>query len=304
MALDLSLLRWSLLPRFIQTGNGEPRKAHYLGKENATPVERKQETGGKGDQPPKKPATGKYTPLSELTLGEVEEALVYFLPQLVEPLKKDWIAKNYFCQIPLKRNMDGRPAVVFGRMTSTYPTAGELENIEELEMHFPRRNAHPDLLRIHIEEINRRKPIESFCVGVKAYLSEQEMADFSRSENIFIEKGFAPLYENGYGDLLEIDELHHPVLPWIYVFGSEWFATIPDSMQLEVKDKLRSLVSWKRVVLNYHPKRYTLRYRSLNDELDYQYDFTKEYLVTPQDMGQVLEKVEETFREKFLLGME
>ena len=302
MALELSLRQFSLLPSFVQTGNGEPRKAHYLGRDDATSVERKQETGGKHDDAPKKPTSDKYRKLGDLTLGEVEAALTYFRPQLVASPASEWIARNYFCQLPLKRNADDRPAVVFGRVTTCYPTAGELENIEDIEMHFPQPGVAPDLLHIHREEINRRRPIESYCIGVKAYLSEQEMRDFSQTENIFIEKGFAPLYQNGYGELLDINEQNRLALPWVYVFGSEWFATVPDSMQVEVKQQLQKLIGWNRALLNYHPRRYLLQYRSLNDELELNYGFTEQYLLAPQDTNQVLVKVEEMFGEMFMRG--
>jgi len=303
MALELSLRRFSLLPDFVQTGNEEPRKAHFLGKNEASPVEKKQDTGGKNDNTPKKSPTGKYRSLSDLTLSEVEGALAYFHPQLVASPAKEWLAKNYFCQIPLKRNSDERPPAVFGRIATCYPMTGQLENVEEMEVHFPRIEAKPDLLHIYKDEVNRRKPIESFCVGVKAFLSEPEMKDFSQSENIFIERGFAPLYQTGYGELLDIDEGHRPVLPWLYVFGSEWFATVPDTMQVEVKQQIQKLIGWNRAVLNYHPRRYLLQYKSLNDELEFNYGFTGQYLLAPQDTNQVLMKVEEMFGEMFMRGM-
>lgn len=303
MSLLVDFRRFSLLPSFIQTGNDEPRKAHFLGKSSATPLERKQDTGGKNDNTPRKPSTGKYRSLGELTLGEVENALAYYRPQLVTPPRADWIARNYFCLVPLKRNDDDRPGVVFGRLTSCYPSSGELENIEEMEMQFPRQDTAPDLLKIYREDVNPRRAIESFCVGLKAYLSHKEMQDFSRSENIFIEKGFAPLYESGYGELLHLGEEERPVLPWLYVFGSEWFATIPDERQPEVKQQIVRLLSWNRAVLNYHPRKYLLQYRSLNDELEFNYGFTDQYLLAPQDTNQVLIKVNELFDEMFKQGM-
>lgn len=303
MSLLLDFRRFSLLPGFIQTGNDEPRKAHFLGRKNATPLDRQQDTGGKNEQPPRKPLAGKYRNLADLTLGDVEAAITFFRPQLVVPPKTDWLAKNYFCVLPLKRNLDERPPVVFGRVTSCYPASGELENIETLEMHFPHPNAAPDLLHVYKEDVNPRRPIESYCVGVKAYLSEKEIQDFSRSENIFIEKGFAPLYEPGYGELLHVAEQHRAELPWLYVFGSEWFATIPDERQPEVKQQIQQLMRWNRVVLNYHPRKYLLQYRSLNDELEFNYGFTDQYLFSPYDTNQVLLKVNELFDAMFMQGI-
>ncbi len=138
---------------------------------------------------------------------------------------------------------------------------------------------------------------------MKLYVSQEEMADFSESENIFIEKGFAPIYETGYIDLLDVNEQNQSSLPWLYVIGSGWFASIPDSVQREIREQLRNLVRWNKVIFNYHPRRYALQVRSLNEELDFQYGFTEHYLVAPQDTGQVLKKVEEGFGEIFMRGM-
>jgi hypothetical protein len=129
------------------------------------------------------------------------------------------------------------------------------------------------------------------------------MADFSHSENIFIEKGFAPLYDTSYIDLLEVDEQNHSVLPWLHVIGSGWFASIPDSVQPEIRHQLQNLVRWNTVIFNYHPKRYSLRYRSLNEELDFNYGFTEYFLTAPQDVGQTLRIVDASFAEIFMQGM-
>ena len=121
------------------------------------------------------------------------------------------------------------------------------------------------------------------------------MADFRASENIFIEKGFAPLYENGYLDLLDLSAQNQASFPWLYVVGSEWLASIPDSLQPEVREQLRDLVRRGTVLFNYHPKRHILRYLSLNEELDFQYGFSEHFLVAPQNTDQTLRMVEETF---------
>jgi hypothetical protein len=303
MALETALRRFTLLPRFIQTGNGEPRKAHFLGKDEATPIERKQDQGRKNDNAPKKPSTDKYRDLADITLGEVQEVYDHFKAQLVPSPAEGWIAKNYFCQLPLKRKAQDRPPVVVGRVKTCYPGDGYIDNIEELEMHFPRKDAAPDLLHIRLDDVSLQKPTYSFCVGVKLYVSEEEMADFSHSENIFLEKGFAPLYETSYMDLLDVNEQNHSALSWVHVIGSGWFAAIPDSVQPEIRQQLQNLVHWNKVIFNYHPKRYALRYRSLNDELDFNYGFTEHFLLAPQDTDQVLRKVEEGFGEIFMRGI-
>jgi hypothetical protein len=303
MALETAFRRFSLLPRFIQTGDGEPRKAHYLGKDEATPIERKQDQGRKNDNAPKKSGTGKYRDLADITLGEVEEVYNYFRDQLVPSPAEAWVAKNYFCQFGLKRKGENRPPVVFGRIKTVFPSDSYVNNVEEMEMYFPRRDAAPDTLHIRMDDISLQKPAYSYCVGVKFYVSEEEMADFSHSENIFIEKGFAPLYETSYIDLLDANEQNHSALSWLHVIGSGWFASIPDSVQPEIRHQLQNLVRWHKVIFNYHPRRYSLQYRSLNEELDFNYGFTEHYLVAPQDTDQALKKVEESFAGIFMQGM-
>jgi hypothetical protein len=303
MTLETAFRRFTLLPRFIQTGNGEPRKAHYLGRDEASPLERKQDQGRKNDNAPKKPGSSKYRELADITLGEVEEVYTHFKAQLVPSPAEAWIAKNYFCQFPLKRKGDERPPVVLGRVKTVYPSDGYVNNVEELEMYFPRRDSAPDLLHVRLDDIALQKPTYSYCVGVKFYVSEEEMADFSHSENIFIEKGFAPLYDTSYIDLLDVNEQNYSALSWLHVIGSGWFASIPNSLQPEIRQQLQNLVHWNKVVYNYHPKRYSLRYRSLNEELDFNYGFTEHYLVAPQDTDQTLKKVEERFAGMFMQGM-
>jgi hypothetical protein len=59
-----------------------------------------------------------------------------------------------------------------------------------------------------------------------------------------------------------------------------------------------------RTILNYHPRRYSLQYRSLNDELDFNYGFSEHFLVAPQDTNQTLKKLEQTFGQIFMRGMQ
>src|SRR5512133_3855090 len=121
MTLETAFRRFTLLPRFIQTGNKEPRKAHYVGKDESSQLERKQDQSRKQDNSPKKPGSSKYRDLADITLGEVEDVYRHFKAQLVPSPVEAWIAKNYFCQFPLKRNWEDRPPVVFGRVKTVYP---------------------------------------------------------------------------------------------------------------------------------------------------------------------------------------
>ena len=303
MTLETAFRRLGLLPGFIQTGNGEPRKAHWLGNRQSTKSQQDQKQTGQDSHPPQRPDPRGYRDLTSITLGEVEDAFQVFQAQLVPSPAEVWIAKNYFCQLPLKRRGDERPPLVFGRIKTVYPADGYMQNVEEMELYFPRRTAPPDVLHIHDHDISPQKPAQSYCVGVKFYLSEEEMADFSQSENIFLEKGFAPLYETGYLDLLDVNEQNHSASPWLHVIGSSWFASIPDSVQPEIREQLRKLVRWNTVIFNYHPRRHALRYLSLNEELDFHYGFSEHYLVAPQNTDQTLKKVEEGFNEIFMRGI-
>jgi hypothetical protein len=301
MTLEIRLRRFSFLPGFIQTGNGEPRRAHILGKKETQQVG-KQDPRRPNDKSPQEKNSGKFRPLTNIGLGEVDDALRYFLPQMVPSPLEAWVARNYFCQLPIRQRTEEQSPVVFGRVRSSYPVEGNAQNIEQIEMYFPNLQTEPDLLSIRRNDIYWQRPVQSYCVGVKMYLSEAEMDDFSRSENIFIEKGFAPIYETGYLSLLDMNEQNHSNLLWLNVIGSEWFASIPESVQPEIRERLRDLVSWNPLMLNYHPKRYSLRYLPLNDELDFQYGFTRYFLFTPQDTNQVLQKVGEKFDEIFMHG--
>lgn len=305
MTLETAFRRWSLLPDLIQTGNGEPRKAHWLGrtgKQSTTPAQDQKQGGGQ-QPPPRGPDTRGYRDLASITLSEVEDAYLHFQSQLVPSPVEGWIAKNYFCQLPLQRNVDKRPPVVFGRVKSMYPSDGQIQNIEVLEIHFPRPAAAPDLVQVQDHDLDPSRAAQTYCLGVKLYVSEQEMKDFSQSENIFLEKGFAPLYENGYLDLLDLHEQDQSATHWLHVIGSEWFASIPDSVQPEIREQLRNLVRWNNIVFNYHPRRHVMRYLSLNEELEFNYGFTEHYLVAPQNTEQVLKKLEESFSEIFMRGI-
>src|SRR5215208_747270 len=168
MALETALRRFVLLPGFIQTGNGEPRKAHWLGNKGKQPTTPQQDSnqGGQEDRPPQRSDERGYRDLASITLGEVDDVYRHFQHQLVPSPAQAWIAKNYFCQLPLKRRGGERPPMVFGRVKTCYPSDGYIDNIEEMEMYFPRNGAAPDVLHLHPYDISAQKPLQSYCVGV------------------------------------------------------------------------------------------------------------------------------------------
>src|SRR5512138_1315587 len=99
MALETVFRRFSLLPGFIQTGNGESRdKAHWLGNKPSAPSEQDRNQHGHDDRPPQPRDRRGYRALATITLGEVEQAYNSFRSQLVASPTEGWIARNYFCQ--------------------------------------------------------------------------------------------------------------------------------------------------------------------------------------------------------------
>jgi hypothetical protein len=74
-------------------------------------------------------------------------------------------------------------------------------------------------------------------------------------------------------------------------------------MQPDLREQLRNLARWDKLLLNYHPKRHSLQYRSLNEELDFNFGFSEHFLMMPQDTNQALMKVAEMFGEMFMRGM-
>ena len=291
MTLETAFRRLAFLPHFIQSGNGEPRKAHWLGSKQPSSPQQDSNQGGQEDRPSQRLDPRGYRELASITIGEVEDALNHFQSQLVPSPVESWIAKNYFCYLPLKGRGESRPPVIFGRVKTCFPSDGYIDNIEQTELYFPRPDGEPDKLLLYQHDLAEEHPAHSYCVGVQFHVAEDEMGDFRAAENIFIEKGFAPLYENGYLDLLDLSEPNYSSLPWLHVIGSGWFASIPDSVQGEIRARLRDLVRWGTTIFNYHPRRYSLQYPSLNEQLDFQYGFTEHYLVAPQDKAQVLKKL-------------
>lgn len=300
MSLVGVLRQFSFLPSLIQTGNGEPRKAHFLGKDKATSLEPGQDKGGKRDDEPKQPQSGPYRALETITIGEVDEVHRYFQNQLIASPNLTWIARNYFCSLPLKRKGDGRPSAVFGRLKTCFPSEGYAANVEEMEVYFPHKGGAPDVLHLFADDIASQRSVASYCVGVKCFMSPQEKDDFSLWENSFASRGFTPLYASDPLELYEMSEQNQSSFPWLYVIGSEWLAM---NSGTQIRERLRDLVYWNKVILNYHPKRYSLQYRSLNEELDFNYGFSGRVVLAPQSPDQALQKVEEGFAAMFMKGM-
>jgi hypothetical protein len=117
MAFEITLKPPFSLPQFLRAQREEPKQEyHWLGKTRAAP-KNKNGSGDQDRQQPGRKGGQKYRPLSSIRLGEVEEALSLFEGQ-IRPAHENWIGKNHFCSIPLKRIKDGRPPLIFGRVAS------------------------------------------------------------------------------------------------------------------------------------------------------------------------------------------
>jgi hypothetical protein len=275
--------------------NESRHEYHWIGQKQDT----KQGPNSSGEQnrnPQEKKSQQKYRPLSDLTLGEVEDAYNFFEHQLL-PAGENWIGRNHFCQIPLKRKRDGRPPMVFGRVKTCYPSDGILDNVDELELHFPHKDGAPDVLHIHKDDISRRsqRQVQSYFVRVSVFASDEEKVELTESEPWLRTSGFYPEFESSLLNLLEMTEGNQSTYPWLYAIGSRWFDTIPDSMHEELKGKLKEMIHWGKQIFNYHPEWLPNEVNTLNRVLGYKYGFTPTVLTEPGNIQEVNLVISKTF---------
>lgn len=282
MAFEISLKPPFSLPRLLLAKRERPEQDyHWLGKTGEKGQDER-ESGNRDEKHPGRKEGQKYRSLSSIRLGEVEEALSLFEGQ-IRPAHENWIGKNHFCSIPLKRKKDGRPPMIFGRVATCYPSDGHLDNVEEIELYFPRRDGPPDLVHLQGEEISRysRKSVESFCLRVQFKVSGQDAADFDGAESLFTQNGFHPELDGVYHDLLDMNDVNQSAYPWLYVVGSRWFDEVPDSLHAELQSKLRQMIHWGKHIFNYHPDWLPKEVNSLNRVLGFKHEFTPVALTEP-----------------------
>lgn len=304
MALETILKSSLFLPRFIQTGNDKPRKVHWVGSKE--PARENHDQGGqKNDDSPKRRNSRGYRDLATITLGEVSDGYNFFASQLTPSPFPGWIAPNYFCMIHLAQNHDDRPPAIFGRVKTCYPSDGLLQNIQEMELLIPGKASQPEVVLLRAEDIlsSQNKPVQSNCIRVKFLASPEDVADFDGYENMFIEQGFCFEFNTGYIDLLDINEHNHAMLPWLFVIGSRWFASIPESVQPEIREKLTRLIHWNKLIFNYHPESANREIRTLNRELGLKAGFSDVFLFEPEDLQQTATIINESFDRIFQQGM-
>lgn len=306
MTLDILLRRNSLFALPAQMSEDEPRpsgmkrKIHWVGQKPQ--VEPKQESRGKrNERPPKKKDARGYRELSTITLGEVDDAHRYYANQLVASPAPAWIAPDYFCMIHLRPRRDVRPPALFGRVKTCYPGDGYLQNIQELEFRLPCRERAPDVVHLQAADIlhTQDRMLQSYCARVRFLVTPDERAEFADHERLFLGRGYLPEFNMAYIDLLDLHEHNRTSLPWLYVIGSRWFASIPVSMQPEVREKLSKLIQWNKLLFNYHPEHLPREVRTLNRELGFKPGFTDTFLIEPENPEQTVQIVATTFDRLF-----
>ena len=302
MALETILKRPLLSSLFIQTGNDKPRKSHWIGDRQPAPPQPGPTPGGKPDDRPtlRRDPRG-YRDLASLTLGEVQDAYHFFESQLTLSPYESWVAKNYFCMLELVRRRDGRPPAVFGRVKTCFPSDGYIHNIQDMELYFPNKNGKPDTVLVRADDIllDPARPIQSYCVRVKFFASPEDVTEFDQDGNILLENGFLPEFTTGYLDLLDMNEHDHTAYPWLYVVSSRWFASIPETIQPEIRERLKDLIQWNKLIFNYHPENLPTEIRTLNRELGFKYGFTDLVLIEPADPAQTSRIIISTFEKIF-----
>ena len=311
MNIDFALKR-SILSYFAQKGDDKTppsgmKRIHWVGDRGPSQPGQDQNQGGKRNEnkPNKREeqfvreATG-YRELSSIMLGEVRDAQKYFAHQLLPSPYPAWLGTNYFCMIDLVRKSHCPPAI-FGRVKTCYPSDGYVQNIQDLEIYFPQKDRSPDVLLIHADDISHdpHRPVQSYCMRVKFLASEEDIADFNGYEDLFLEHGFLLEFDTGYIDLLDMHQHNQAVIPWFYVIGSRWFAAIPDSIRVEVREQLRKLIHWNKLIFNYHPEILANEIRSLNRELGYKHGFTEFALIEPETPRQTAHIISATFEKIF-----
>jgi len=304
MTLEISLKPPLSLPRFLQAQKDEPRRdIHWIGQKKD--AGNQQNSSGQNNPSPKPDNSQIYRPLSSIKLGDVDDAQKYFASQLIPSPYPAWVGANHFCSLTLVRKRDGRPPVIFGRVKTCYPTDGYINNIHDIELHFPHKKGQPDPILLSVEDIipPPQGIIQSYGIRVRFLASAEDVADFQPFENLFTEQGFTLDFTSDYMDLLHLDEFNKDSHPWFHVVGSRWFAGIPDSVQDEIRRSLKSLITWNKFIFNYHPKWILPEVRTLNSELDFNYGFSEHYLIAPESPQQTAHIVAMSFNKIFMLPM-
>ena len=299
MTFEISLHPFFAIPRVLQTQKDDSRQ-HWVGQASPTPQKRTEKSRQEGS-PRREGGDEGYRPLTEIKLGDVKDAFKYFENQLV-PVHENWVGENCFCSVTLKRIRDGRPPMIFGRVKACFPSDGYIDNVDELELLFPLPNRAIDKVRVYREDISQysQKSAQSYHVRVQVKASEQDEADFAGSAPLFSVNGFYPEFDPDYYDILEMNDQNYSAYPWLYVIGSRWFDSVPDSLYAEVKAKLKDLTRWGKQIFNYHPDWLPIEVNPLNKVLGYKLEITPTFLTEPSTPQETAFLVNKLFERHFM----
>lgn len=303
MTLEIALRPpFSLLHALCAHTDEAEQEYHWLGKTSES-SRASRPPAGQGGQKPGREGRSKYRSLDDVSLVDVEQAIRLYEAQLV-PAHDHWIAKNHFCTLPLKPIRDGRPPLIFGYVAACFPSDGHIENVEDIELLFPRRDAPPDLIRLHRDDISlySGRSAQSHYLRVQVKASEEDAVDFEGSDPLFHANGFHLDFDYGYYDLLEMNEQNQSDYPRLYVIGSRWLACVPDSRYFEVTNRLKEMLGWGKAVFNYHPDWLLKEVHTLNRALGLKYKLSKHYLPEPENPEQTANLAARTFEEIFKKG--
>jgi hypothetical protein len=142
--------------------------------------------------------------------------------------------------------------------------------------------------------------VESYCLRVRFLFLPEETAEFIKRDNLFLEKGFAPDIKTDYMELLEMDNQNQTSYPWLYVIGSRWFSSIPESRYYEIKGRLKEMLGWGKHILNYHPDWLPKEVNTLNRVLGYKYEFTPALLTEPANPQETAYIAAKLFERNFM----
>jgi hypothetical protein len=300
MAFEISLRLPFSLPRLLWVKEDEPQQGYrWIGQKGGQP--QNQPEPGKEFSPKGKDTRG-YRDLSTITMGEVDEISRSYEPQLVHSPLPGWVARNYFCMVHLKRRGGTRPPAVFGRVKACYPNESHTDNIQELELYFPHKNGAPDVLLLHASDIDLHAPapVQSYYLRVCFLFSPEESTEFRGQDHRFHANGFFPDFDPDYLSLLNMNDRNFQEYPWFYIIGSRWFASLTESRQQDIREKLdRMVTKWGKHIFNYHPKWLPREIHTLNDELDYHHGFTQNVLIEPRNPEQAADIVTRKFNKVF-----
>ena len=187
--------------------------------------------------------------------------------------------------------------MIFGRVKSCYPSDGQIDNIEEIQLTFPRTDDKPDAIHVTKSDISiySNKPVESYYMRVQFLASAEDVADFAEADPMFMMNGFIPEFDSSFYDILEMTEMNQLAYPQLYVIGSRWFASVPESLQEEVRAKLEKMIQWKKQVFNYHPNWLPNEINTLNRTLGFKHGFTETVLTEPENPQETIYIIQKTF---------